>query len=82
MENNQTQPLVYHPIQQTLAVPTVNRLPTLYERVLVLASGLLPHRPDANWLTYTAISEPLAQLLAQKLKLTIEAQTEEQTETS
>lgn len=66
-------PVRYHPIQQRLSIPASYRWPDLYERALVLASGLLPLRsPDNNWFYFSDISPELAQTLADKLSATIE----------
>ena len=53
-------------------IPFEEHWPLLYERALVLASGMLPAR-DKNfrWLKYTDISNELIQLLAEKLRITI-----------
>ena len=54
-------------------IPVEEHWPLLYERALVLASGMLPAR-DKNfrWLKYTNISNELVQLLAEKLNITVE----------
>ena len=55
-----------------LLIPIEGHLPLLYERSLVLASGMLPARDNNNtWLKYTNISNELVQLLAEKLNITI-----------
>lgn len=55
-----------------LTIPIEGDLPLLYERALVLASGMLPVRDHNNtWLKYTNISNELVQLLAEKLNITI-----------
>lgn len=55
-----------------ILMPTEEHWPLLYERALVLASGMLPVR-DKNfrWLKYTNISNELVQLLAEKLNVSI-----------
>ena len=55
-----------------LIIPVEEHWPLLYERALVLASGMLPAR-DKNfrWLKYTNISNELVQLLTEKLNITI-----------
>ena len=55
-----------------LIIPVEGHWPLLYERGLVLASGMLPER-DKNykWLKYSNISNELAQQLAEKLSITI-----------
>ena len=51
-------------------IPVDERWPMLYERVLVLASGMLPHRAEnPKWLRYSGISSELVQLLTEKLKI-------------
>ena len=58
-----------------LAIPFFQRWPELYERALVLASGLLPnyHKTEQNlWLIYENISPNLAKILTKKLYVTCE----------
>jgi len=63
----------YHLEQQRLAIPANHRWPDLYERALVLASGLLPLRSlDKNWYSFSDISPELVQILADKLNATLE----------
>ena len=51
-------------------IPDARRLPMLYERALVLASGLLPDRaPNRKWLKYGGIPIELAQALCRKLNI-------------
>lgn len=61
----------YNPKTLQLAIPYCQRWPELYERALVLASGLLPEyhqTEDRNlWLIYKNISFDLACQLTQKL---------------
>ena len=46
------------------------RWPLLYERALVLASGMLPARSeDREWLIYSGVSGKLVQLLTEKLNV-------------
>ena len=53
-------------------IPVEEHWPLLYERALVLASGMLPIRDKSfRWLKYTNISNELVQLLAEKLSITI-----------
>ena len=53
-----------------LLIPDDQRLPMLYERALVLASGLLPDRaPNRKWLKYGGIPIELAQALCRKLNI-------------
>lgn len=55
-----------------LLIPVDEHWPLLYERALVLASGMLPERDNRNkWLKYTNITNELVQLLAEKLDITI-----------
>lgn len=55
-----------------ILIPIAEHWPLLYERTLVLASGMLPAR-DKNfrWLKYTNVSNELVQLLAEKLNVSI-----------
>ncbi len=54
----------------TLAIRTKSRWPFIYERALVLASGLLPNaRTEPGWLIYQGVSIELAQILTDKLGL-------------
>ncbi len=55
-----------------LTIPVEEHWPLLYERALVLASGMLPAR-DKNfrWLKYTNVSNELVQLLVKKLNVSI-----------
>ena len=63
----------YHPEQQRLSIPANYRWPDLYERALVLASGLLPLRsPNNNWFYFGGISINLAQTLTNKLNAALE----------
>lgn len=61
----------YNPETLQLAIPHCQRWPELYERALVLASGLLPkyHKTKEQnlWLIYEKISLDLAHQLTQKL---------------
>ena len=53
-------------------IPVDERWPMLYERALVLASGILPHRAEnTKWLRYSGISNELVQLLTEKLNVSI-----------
>ena len=55
-----------------ILIPVEEHWPLLYERALVLASGMLPLRDNNfRWLKYTNISNELAQLLAEELSITI-----------
>lgn len=63
----------YHRGQQRLAIPANYRWPDLYERALVLASGLLPlPSPDKRWFYFSDIPPDLAQILTAKLNATLE----------
>ncbi len=63
----------YHAGLQRLAIPANYRWPDLYERALVLASGLLPLRSlDNGWYCFSDIPPELAQTLAHKLDATVE----------
>ena len=56
-----------------LIIPNEEHWALLYERALVLASGMLPVQDKTyKWLKYTNISKELVQLLAEKLNITIE----------
>jgi hypothetical protein len=59
--------------KRRLAIPYSQRLPELYERFLVLSSGILPSyskTEDENiWLIYENISEQLLEVLIKKLSL-------------
>ena len=62
----------YDPSANEVLIPVEEHWPLLYERALVLASGMLPAR-DKNfrWLKYTNVSNELVQLLAEKLNVSI-----------
>lgn len=63
----------YDPATLRFAVPYSQRFPELYERALVLASGLLPKKTENNWwLVYENIGQDLAEQLTQKLYVTLE----------
>ena len=59
-----------------LAIPWIQRWPEIYERALVLASGLLPsyQKTDQNnlWLIYENIGQDLAEQITQKLHVQLE----------
>ncbi|MBF2099431.1 MAG: hypothetical protein IGQ88_13805 [Gloeomargaritaceae cyanobacterium C42_A2020_066] len=61
----------YAPQSEKLWIPQIQRWPQIYERALVLASGLLPERSQGG-LVYSAVSGKLAQTLADKLSVTLE----------
>lgn len=62
--------------QNYLLVPEFSRWPMLYERALVLASGLLPttnyNQADPQVLQYSNVGEELARTLCQKLNVELE----------
>lgn len=65
----------YDPATLRLAVPYSQRFPEIYERALVLASGLLPsyQKTEQNlWLIYKNVGPNLAKQLTQKLYVTLE----------
>ena len=55
-----------------ILIPAEEHWPLLYERALVLASGMLPVRSkNSRWLKYSGVSAELVQLLTDKLKVSI-----------
>lgn len=55
-----------------MLIPKDERWPLLYERPLVLASGILPYRAEnPKWLRYSGVSSELIQLLSKKLNVSI-----------
>ncbi|MBW4599689.1 MAG: hypothetical protein KME29_08745 [Calothrix sp. FI2-JRJ7] len=60
---------IYNQQTKHLVVPVSQRFPEIYERALVLASGILPTYKD-SYLLYTKIEPDLANLLSSKLNLT------------
>ena len=53
-------------------IPVEEHWPLLYERALVLASGILPVRSgNSGWLKYSGISSELVQLLTDRLNVSI-----------
>lgn len=55
-----------------ILIPKDERWPLLYERPLVLASGILPYRAEnPKWLRYSGVSSELVQRLTQKLNVSI-----------
>ena len=53
-------------------IPVEEHWPLLYERALVLASGMLPVRSgNSGWLKYSGISSELVQLLTDRLNVSI-----------
>ncbi len=62
----------YHSTANDIWIPVDERWPMLYERALVLASGILPYRPENfKWLRYSGVSNELVQLLTEKLKISL-----------
>ena len=67
---------VHVPGMNELLIPEAQRWPMLYERTLVLASGLLPgHADNHAWLKYQRIPFTLAQTLCQKLDVQLRQET-------
>jgi hypothetical protein len=60
----------YDPATWALALPTNQRPPELYERALVLCSGLLPER-QPRWLRYRHVPPGVAHTVAARLELTL-----------
>lgn len=55
-----------------ILIPVEEHWPLLYERALVLASGMLPaENKNSKWLKYSGVSSELAQLLTDKLNTAI-----------
>jgi len=69
-------PMIYETAHGWLLVLATERWPLIYEKALVLASGLLPSRGGGNgrWLCYQAVPIELAQLLAARLNVRLEKQ--------
>jgi len=63
--------LRYNHASSTLTVPTGTELPSLYERVAVLSSGLPPVQ-EYEWTRYRFVPKVLASRLAAKLGMTLE----------
>lgn len=63
--------LRYSLVRRGLTVPTACRLPSLYERVAVLASGL-PPEDDGEWTHYPVMPLGLARALAAKFGMMLE----------
>ena len=67
---------IHDPDANILLVPAAQRWPLLYERALVLASGLLPGSTDSrNWLRYQGIPLDLALTLCRKLNVRLRQET-------
>ena len=62
----------YAPSKNSILIRNGERWPLLYERALVLASGMLPARSeDREWLIYSGVSGKLVQFLTEKLNVSI-----------
>ena len=62
----------YNSNTNEILIPVEEHWPLLYERALVLASGMLPVRSESRrWLKYSGVSGELVQLLADKLNISI-----------
>ncbi len=66
-------PAGYNETNRELALLADRRLPEVYERALVLASGLLPERRK-EWLIYAGVTPPLLESLAAKAQLDVQRQ--------
>lgn len=70
--------VIYRNDAGNLLVPEAQRWPLLYERALVLASGLLPQiSGNGNWLIYNGIPLDLAETLCQKLNVRLRQETKD-----
>lgn len=72
--HNQDISVHYDKTKESLAIPLEQRWPEIYERALVLASGLLPRyqRTEQSWwLVYEGISLELATQLTDKLGISL-----------
>jgi hypothetical protein len=66
-------PCSFDEAQKQLLVPLEWRWPEIFERSLVLSSGVLPERDETgNWLVYTSIEPELLNLLRSPLQLEVE----------
>ena len=64
--------VTYDSSTNDLLIPFDERWPSLYERALVLAAGMLPIRSgNSKWLKYSGISSELVQLLTDRLNVSI-----------
>lgn len=69
----QIEPVIYNRTTASLLIPAQQRWPVLYEKALVLASGLLPaYGANPHWLDYRSIPLSLCQALAAKLNIRLE----------
>lgn len=65
--------VIYHHNLRHLSIPAYYRWPDLYERALVLASGLLPiPSHDRKWFYFGEVPLNVARILSQKLNATLE----------
>lgn len=63
----------YHLNSNDLLMPVNERWPLLYERALVLASGMLPaHAQNSRWLRYSGMPSESIELLTDKLNVSIQ----------
>ena len=63
----------YHLNSNDLVMPVNERWPLLYERALVLASGMLPaHGQNSRWLRYSGMPSESIELLTDKLNVSIQ----------
>ena len=64
---------VYRSDRRELLIPDSQRWPLLYERALVLSSGLLPKRaPNPEWLSYPRVPLTMARRLCEKLNVVLQ----------
>ena len=64
---------VYRSDRRELLIPDSQRWPLLYERALVLSSGLLPKRAlNPEWLSYPRVSPGMARSLCKKLNVNLQ----------
>jgi hypothetical protein len=64
--------VVYDSQTQKLLIPQQQRWPLLYEKALVLATGLLPsHALNPQWLEYSGVPHTLCETLADKLNVPV-----------
>jgi len=70
--HNQDISVHYDKTKESLAIPLDQRWPEIYERALVLASGLLPQLTTERWLVYERISLELSTQLTDKLTISLQ----------
>ena len=64
---------MYSSNREELLIPESQRWPLLYERALVLSSGLLPSRAlNHEWLSYPRVPLGLARGLCEKLNVDLQ----------